>query len=77
MWCIAEMIPEYIAKMENALEVYERPYDPGEPVVCLDEKRVTVHADVRPPQPPAPGKIAKRDSEYERCGTANAFARRS
>ena len=73
MWCIAELTPEYIGKMEDVLEVYERPHNPAEPVVCLDEKPVTLHADVRPPQPPIPGKIAKRDSEYKRCGTANAY----
>jgi DDE superfamily endonuclease len=73
MWCIAEMTPEYVRKMEDVLEIYERPYEPSEPVVCLDEKPVTLHADVRPPQPAAPGEIAKRDNEYQRCGTANVF----
>ena len=67
MWCIAELTPEYIGKMEDVLEVYERPYDPFEPVVCVDEKPVTLHADVRPPQPATPGKIAKRDSDYYAC----------
>jgi DDE superfamily endonuclease len=42
-------------------------------VVCLDEKPVSLHADVPPPQPAAPGKMAKRDNEYKRCGTANVF----
>jgi DDE superfamily endonuclease len=42
-------------------------------VVCLDEKPVTLHADVRPPSPAAPGREARRDNEYERCGTANVF----
>jgi hypothetical protein len=37
MWCVAELTEDYIAKMEDVLEVYERPYDPEEPVVCLDE----------------------------------------
>src|SRR6516164_8469227 len=73
MWCVAELNEDYIARMEEVLATYERPYDPAEPVVCLDEKPVTLHADVRPPQPPLPGKIAKRDSEYKRCGTANVF----
>src|SRR5215831_12464933 len=59
--------------MEDVLEVYERPYDPREPVVCLDEKPITLHADVRPVSPAAPGREARRDSEYERCGTANVF----
>ena len=74
MWCIAELTPEYIAKMEDVLAVYEKPDDPTEPVVCLDEKPVTLHADVRPPRPARPGHLAKRDNEYERCGTANLFA---
>src|ERR1044071_8449417 len=73
MWCIAELDDEYIEKMEDVLETYERPYDPDEPVVCLDEKPVTLHAYIRPPCPAAPGREARRDSEYERCGTANVF----
>jgi DDE superfamily endonuclease len=73
MWCVAELTPEYIQKMEDVLAVYEKPYNSAEPVVCIDEKPVTLHAEVRPPIPMAPGKIAKRDNEYERCGTANVF----
>ena len=73
MWCIAELDDEYIEKMEDVLAVYEKPYDPAQPVVCLDEKPVTLHGDVRPPMAAAPGKIAKRDNEYKRCGTANVF----
>ena len=45
----------YIAKMEDVLETYEKPYDPQEPVVCLDEKPVTLHADVRPALRPSRG----------------------
>jgi transposase len=73
MWCVAELDQEYIEKMEDVLAIYEKPYDPAEPVVCLDEKPVTLHADLRPPTPAAPGQIAKRDNEYKRCGTANVF----
>jgi len=73
MWCVAELNEEYIAKMEDVLEVYEQPYDPKEPVVCLDEKPVTLHSDVRPASPARPGREARRDNEYERCGTANVF----
>jgi hypothetical protein len=73
MWCVAELNGEYIEKMEDVLAVYEKPYNAAEPVVCLDEKPVSLHAEVRPPQPAAPGKIAKRDNEYQRCGTANVF----
>jgi len=73
MWCVAELDDEYITQMEDVLEVYEKPYDPAEPVVCRDEKPVTLHADVRPPSPAQPGREARRDNEYERCGTANVF----
>jgi len=71
MWCVAELNDQYIAKMEDVLKTYERPYDPRQPVLCLDEKPVTLHADVRPPAPAAPGREARRDNEYKRCGTAN------
>ena len=46
---------------------------PAEPVICLDEKPVTLHAEVRPSSPARPGREARRDSEYERRGTANVF----
>jgi len=74
MWCVAELNPEYIAKMEDVLARYEKPCNPREPVVCLDEKPVSLHADVRPARPARPGHLAKRDNEYLRCGTANVFA---
>ena len=73
MWVVADLDDEYMAKMEDVLETYEQPYDPRQPVVCLDEKPVTLHADVRPPSPAQPGREARRDNEYERCGTANIF----
>jgi hypothetical protein len=73
MWVVADLDEEYITKMEDVLEVYERPYDQQEPVVCLDEKPITLHADVRPASPAAPGREARRDNEYERRGTANVF----
>jgi hypothetical protein len=60
MWCAAELDDEYIGKMEGVLETYEQPYDPAEPMVCLDEKRVTLHADVRPASPAEPGREARR-----------------
>jgi len=68
-----ELDDEYIEKMEAVLETYEKPLNPDEPVVCFDEKPVTLHADVRAPERAAPGQIAKQDGEYERCGTANVF----
>jgi hypothetical protein len=73
MWVVADLDDEYIAKMEDVLEVYERPYTPQEPVICVDEKPITLHADLRPASPAVPGREARRDNEYERRGTANVF----
>ncbi len=73
MWCVAELDDAYIARMEDVLETYEKSYDPAAPVVCLDEKPVTLHAEVRPASPAQPGREARRDNEYERRGTANVF----
>jgi transposase len=60
--------------MEDLLELYERPLDPREPVVCLDEKPVPLRGECREPiLADRPGAILKRDSEYIRKGTANVF----
>jgi transposase len=73
MGCVADVDDEYIEKMEDVLETYEQPYDSTQPVVCLDEKPITLHAEVRPASPAKPGREARRDNEYQRCGTANVF----
>jgi DDE superfamily endonuclease len=73
MWCVADLNEDYIEKMEDVLETYEKPYDAAQPVICLDEKPVTLHADVRQTSPARPGREARRDNEYERRGTANVF----
>ena len=59
--------------MEDVLALYEKPLSETEPVVCIDEKPVVLHADLRPPRPMHPGRALRRDCEYERRGTANAF----
>ncbi len=64
---------EFVAAMEDVLEVYHRPHDSERPVVCMDEASKQLIAEVRDPLPPQPGHIAKYDSEYERRGTANIF----
>ena len=73
MWCIAELDAAYLPCMEDVLALYERLYRPEEPVVCSDEKPVSLHADVRPAHRARPGHVAKQDTDYRRCGTANIF----
>ena len=73
MWCVAQIDDEYKKRMEDVLAVYEKKYDRKEPVVCLDERPLVLHADVRAPETSRPGKVARRDGEYKRNGTANAF----
>ena len=64
---------EFVAAMEDVLDVYHRPYDPERPVVCMDEASQQLIAEVRQPLPAQPGRTAKYDSQYERRGTANFF----
>ena len=38
MWCMPKITPSFIERMEDVLELYAKPYDPEEPVICFDEK---------------------------------------
>ncbi len=71
MWCVAALARESLAQMEDVLATYEKPLDATAPVVGMDEKPVSRHDEVRPGAPAAPGRIATRDHQYQRCGTAN------
>jgi hypothetical protein len=64
---------DFVASMEDVLEVDHRPYDPERPMVCLDEASKQLIGEVREPLPLQPGRTAKYDSAYERRGTANVF----
>lgn len=74
MWCIPPKADcEFVAAMEDVLEVYQRPYDPKRPQVCVDELSKQLIGEVRPPLSPEPGRVGRRDCEYVRNGTANLF----
>ncbi len=73
MWCIPEITPEFTKRMEDILELYARPYDPKEPVICFDEKSKQLLKDTRPVKNTKAGKPRWRDYEYERNGTRNIF----
>ncbi len=59
--------------MEDVLDVYERPFDPTRPVVCLDETSRQLLGEVREPLPPTSGRPARHDPEYVRGGVTNLF----
>lgn len=60
--------------MEDVLEVYERPYNPECPMLCMDEKPYQILGDVCQPLPMQPGSDMKVNSEYARNGTCSIFA---
>ena len=63
----------FVAHMESVLDVYKRPLDPLRPVVCMDESPKQLIAETRVPIPAAPGRVARHDYEYRRCGVCTVF----
>jgi len=59
--------------MEDILSVYTRPFDPAQPLVCMDETSKQLIGEVHVPLPAVPGHPVYEDTEYERRGTANLF----
>jgi transposase len=73
MWCIPRVDAEYVARMEDVLDLYAEAPDPNRPVVCFDESPTQLIGEVREPIPAEPGQIERYDCEYKRNGTANLF----
>jgi transposase len=73
MWCIPQVDGEYVARMEDVLDLYAEPPDPKRPVVCFDESPVQLIGETRQPIPAMPGQLERYDCEYKRNGTANLF----
>ena len=59
--------------MEDVLDIYEMPYEPAVPVVCMDEKPYQLLGEARAPLPMRPGSTQKTDSEYVRNGNCSIF----
>ena len=68
-----EQSAEFVARMEDLLDLYQRPFDPRRPLVCIDELPKQLVSEARVPRPPAPGRPARYDYEYRREGVANMF----
>jgi hypothetical protein len=64
---------EFVAAMENVLDVYRRPFDASRPIVCMDETPRQLIGQTRVPVPAKPGQPAREDYEYERLGVCNVF----
>src|SRR4249920_1187007 len=73
MWCIPHVDGEYVARMEDVLDLYAEAPDPNRPVVCFDESPVQLIGEVRQPIPAEPGQLERYDYEYRRNGTVNLF----
>ena len=73
MWCIPQVDGEYVARMENVLDLYAEAPDLKRPVVCFDESPVQLIGEVRQPIPARPGRLERYDYEYRRNGTVNLF----
>lgn len=73
MWCIPALTAEFIKRMFDVLEVYERPFDPKKPVVCIDEKSKQLLKDSRATIQAIRGKLTKKDYKYKRNGICNVF----
>jgi hypothetical protein len=73
-WVIPpEADAEFVANMEEVLDTYEKPYDPQQPVVCMDEQPVQLVKETRTPIKATAKHPQRVDYEYERAGTASIF----
>ncbi len=73
MWCIPKVDAEFVARMEDILDLYAEPADPLRPVVSFDETPVQLLGETRVPVAMKPGRPRRFDYEYRRNGTANLF----
>jgi transposase len=73
MWCIPKVDGDFVARMEDVVELYTRPANPDLPVICFDESPTQLIGQTRVPLPQAPGILGRIDYEYRRNGTANLF----
>ena len=73
MWCIPKVDAEFVARMEDVLDLYAEEPDEQHPVVCFDETPRQLIGETRVPVATKPGQPARVDYEYVRNGTANVF----
>jgi transposase len=64
---------DFVAAMEDVLDVYEKPFDPKRPVICMDEQPNQLIGEERIPIPAKPGQVLRYDNQYVRNGTVCNF----
>lgn len=72
-WCLGQLTTLFLWRMEAILDLYERPYDPNRPLICLDERPCQLIEDVLVPLPLEPGKPKREDYRYKRNGVCTVF----
>jgi hypothetical protein len=72
-WCIPSVGAEFVAAMENVLDIYAEPYDPKRPKVNFDETSKQLIAETRSRLAARPKQCERYDYEYQRNGVANVF----
>nr|MDO8118185.1 IS630 family transposase [Candidatus Sigynarchaeota archaeon] len=73
MWCIPDINDSFIERMDDVLDLYARPYNEEEPVVCIDEKTLQFLDHLRSPRPITTEHCERVDYQYKRNGVANIF----
>lgn len=73
MWCIPKVDAEFVARMEDVIDLYTQEPDPEQPVICFDERPTPLIGEARTPLPAEPGQPQRYDYEYARNGTVNLF----
>ena len=73
MWCLPTLTAEFIAQMEEVLDLYAEAPDEQRPVVSVDEAMKQLVADTREGTPMKPGQPARQDYEYRRAGVMNLY----
>lgn len=58
-----EHTADFVAPMEDVLDLYRRPYDPECPLIHMDEKPIQLIQETRAPLPAKPGKPLRYDYE--------------
>lgn len=72
-WCISKITEKYLESMYNVLTIYEKDYDPTQPVVCADELSIQVESNLIPPDLMVPGKPLREDYSYKKKTVINFF----